>query len=569
MNMAQEKSTPWSEYPEYQPFREAAEAGRLLLKRCQSCGEVHFYPRVRCPFCLSERTEWIESTGRGSIYTFTIVRKATTPTAPAVIELEEGVRLTSVVLDADVQALAIGDPVVCQFRRGPEGPELAFTTPAAQHAREYGRKATADAAQLPGLAARPVPDGASVAIIGAGTMGVGIAIAMLDAGPAVTLVEREAAALERGLGRVRSEFAGRVQRGRLNSAEADERLARLAGSVDMADIAGADIVVEAVWEQLELKREVFAAIDRHARPGALLGTNTSTLDIDAIAAATGRPQDVIGLHFFTPAHVMKLVEVVRGRQTSDDAIARAFGLAQRLGKAPVLVASAPGFVGNRMFRRREAEARRLLLEGATPAQVDAVLREFGFAMGSFELADLTSGVELDVRRRQGSGEQDWLVDRMFEAGRVGQKAGKGYYRYEEGGRKPLPDAEVIALLEEGSRAAGIARRRVADEEIRQRLLLAMVNEGAALLDEGVAASPGDIDAVWLNGYGWPSYRGGPMYYADELGAAALHAQLLALAAAHGERFAPAALLARLAAQGQRFQDLPRSGGRAAGLRPAP
>jgi 3-hydroxyacyl-CoA dehydrogenase len=378
---------------------------------------------------------------------------------------------------------------------------------------------SAGAAQPAGLAPCKPEEIACVAIIGAGTMGVGITIAMASAGLRVTLVERDAAALERGMARVRADFQSRVQRGRITAAQADGWLALVACSTELAAIDRADVVVEAVWEQLALKREVFAAIDRHAKAGALLGTNTSTLDINAIAAATARPQDVIGLHFFTPAHVMKLVEVVRGSRTSDAAIGKALALARRLGKVPVLVGACPGFVGNRMFRRREAEARQLVLEGATPAQVDAVLREFGFPMGTFELADLTAGVELDYRRRQETGEKDWLIDRMFEAGRVGQKAGKGYYRYEAGGRKPLPDPQVIALLEEGSRAAGIARRRIADEDIRARLLGALVNEGAKLLDEGVVASAADIDAVWLNGYGWPSYRGGPMYYADEAGLA--------------------------------------------------
>ena len=566
--MTQEK-TALDAYPENRPFWQAADQNRLLLKRCQDCRQFHFYPRVRCPFCMSDRTEWVESSGRGTLYSFTIARKAPAPTAPAVIELEEGVRLTSVVLDADVHALAIGDPVETYFRHSAEGAELAFTTPAAQRARAYAKQATEGAAQIPGVAPCPPGEIGSGAIIGAGTMGVGITIAMASAGLGVTLVERDAAALDRGFARVRAEFQSRTQRGRITGAQADERLALVTASTDLAAIGAADIVVEAVWEQLALKREVFGAIDRHAKPGALLGTNTSTLDINEIAAATSRPQDVIGLHFFTPAHVMKLVEVVRGRHTSDSAIGKALGLARHLGKAPVLVEVCPGFVGNRMFRRREAEARQLALEGATPAQVDAVLREFGFPMGTFELADLTSGVELDWRRRQETGEKDWLIDRMVEAGRVGQKAGKGYYRYEAASRKPLPDPAVIALLEEGSRAAGIIRRRIADEEIRARVLGALVNEGAKLLDEGVVASAADIDAVWLNGYGWPSYRGGPMYYADEVGLARIRDQLLTLAAGQGERFTPAPLLASLASKGGRFQDLPRRTGRAAAFVPRP
>lgn len=557
-----EETTALEAYPENRPFWQAAEQGRLLLKRCQACGRFHFYPRVRCPFCMSDRTEWVESSGRGTLYSFTVVRKAPAPTAPAVVELEEGVRLTSVVLDADVHELRIGDAVETYFRRRAEGVELAFTTPAAQRARAYAGQATAAAAQVPGLAPCKPEEFGSAAIVGAGSMGVGITIAMVGAGMPVTLVERDAAALGRGFARVRAELQSCVQRGRIAAAEADERLALVTRSTDPAAIAAADVVVETVWEQLALKREVFAVIDRYAKRGALLGTNTSTLDINEIAAATDRPEDVVGLHFFTPAHVMKLIELVRGRRTSEAAIGKAFGLARRLAKAPVLVEACPGFVGNRMFRRREVEARQLVLEGATPMQVDAVLREFGFPMGTFELADFTSGVELDYRKRQETGEKDWLIDRMFEAGRVGRKAGKGYYRYEEGGRKPLPDPEVIPLLEEGSRLAGILRRRVADEEIRTRLLGALVNEGAKLLDEGVVAHAADIDAVWLNGYGWPSYRGGPMYHADEAGLPHVQNDLLALTAAHGERFAPARLLASLASKGGRFLDLPRRSGRA-------
>ena len=550
---------PVDAFPEMREFWQAASENRLLVKRCLDCGHSHYFPRALCPFCQSDRTEWVETSGRGTIYSYTVARRAPVPCAPVVVEIDGGLRLTSVVVDADLDALRIGHEVVLRCLRGEGTPEIAFTTPAADAARAHARRVIDAAPRVPGLPAADDAAFGRAAVIGGGTMGVGITMAFVNVGIPVTLVDRDDASLERCLGRIREQYDVAVKRKRLEAAQARERLAMIAPTTDIAAIASADVIVEAVWEQMKLKRSIFEAIDAHARPGALLGTNTSALDVNEIASATARPQDVLGLHFFTPAQSMKLLEVVRGRATSPEALSRAMALGQRMRKTPVVVEVAPGFVGNRMFGRREAEARRMLLEGATPGQVDRVLTDFGMPMGSFELADMTSGIELGYRRRQETGQVDPLGDRMFESGRVGQKVGKGFYRYEPGSRKPLPDPEVAELLREVSRSVGIERRPIPDDEIRERLILSMINEGAKLLEERVAARAGDIDAVWLQGYGWPSWRGGPMYHADLIGVGALHERLLELERAHGERFRPSERLARMAASGERFfeADAPR------------
>ena len=550
---------PVDAFPEMREFWQAASENRLLVKRCLDCGHSHYFPRALCPFCQSDRTEWVETSGRGTIYSYTVARRAPVPCAPVVVEIDGGLRLTSVVVDADLDALRIGHEVVLRCLRGEGTPEIAFTTPAADAARAHARRVIDAAPRVPGLPAADDAAFGRAAVIGGGTMGVGITMAFVNVGIPVTLVDRDDASLERCLGRIREQYDVAVKRKRLEAAQARERLAMIAPTSDIAAIASADVIVEAVWEQMKLKRSIFEAIDAHARPGALLGTNTSALDVNEIASATARPQDVLGLHFFTPAQSMKLLEVVRGRATSPEALSRAMALGERMRKTPVVVEVAPGFVGNRMFGRREAEARRMLLEGATPGQVDRVLTDFGMPMGSFELADMTSGIELGYRRRQETGQVDPLGDRMFESGRVGQKVGKGFYRYEPGSRKPLPDPEVAELLREVSRSVGIERRPIPDDEIRERLILSMINEGAKLLEERVAARAGDIDAVWLQGYGWPSWRGGPMYHADLIGVGALHERLLELERAHGERFRPSERLARMAASGERFfeADAPR------------
>lgn len=549
--------TPAQRFPAAAPYLEALSEGRLLVKYCSACGSAHFYPREHCPFCGHAPTEWLATRGVGTIYSFSIVRGAKRPTAVAVVELPEGPRITTSVIDADVFGLRIGDAVQLHVSEGAEGvPAATFTTPAAQRARRYAAQALRAAAN--GLSADDGDADADAtplrqaAVVGAGSMGAGITTALLGAGLAVTLIDRSEAVLEAAAQTIGRNFDAMVQRGRLSAEEAAARRAALRASTRVEDVAGADLVIEAVWEQLALKQEIFAQIDRHAPPHALLGSNTSALDIDRLADATSRPGQVVGLHFFSPAHVMPLLEVVRGPRTRPEVLAAAQRLGRRLGKTAVVVGVCHGFVGNRLLIARDQEADRLLLEGALPQQVDRVLTEFGLPMGSYELADMAGGIELVYRVRQERGQHDPILAGLVAAGRLGQKTGKGFYRYEPGRRRPIPDPEVTALIEQASRELGIERRAIGDDEVRDRLLLPMINEGAKLVEEGIVDRASDIDVVWQRGFGWPAWRGGPMYHADQLGAAWVHRRLGELQERCGERFRPAALLERLAREGGRF-----------------
>lgn len=370
-----------------------------------------------------------------------------------------------------------------------------------------------EAAKVPGLDGVEPRAIASAAVIGSGTMGSGIAIALLAAGLPVTLYERDPMALDRGLAHIRKTLEGNVAAGRMTRQAADSALASLRPVQEMAALAEADLVVEAAYETMTVKQEIFAALDPIARPGAILATNTSYLDIDVIASATTRPADVVGLHFFSPANVMKLLEVVRGRQTAADVIATSFALARRMGKIAVLSGNAWGFIGNRMLavRRRQAEA--MVAEGASPAQIDAVLEGFGFAMGPFRVSDL-SGLDLGWSPETSTGAT--IRERLCEAGRRGRKSGAGYYDYDDNGKaRPSPQAgEIIAAF---ARDRGVTQRAFTDAEILDRLLWPMVDEAAKLLREGVASRESDIDVVWLNGYGWPAWTGGPMFHARRTG----------------------------------------------------
>ena len=396
------------------------------------------------------------------------------------------------------------------------------------------------------------------AVIGAGTMGGGIAMVFANAGIPVTVIETAQEALDRGLARVAANYATSVQRGSLSPEERDRRMALIEGRLGLDAAATADVVVEAVFEDLGLKREIFAHLDRVARPGALLASNTSYLDIDAMAQATGRPGDVLGMHFFSPANVMKLLEVVRGAATSPDALATAVELGRRLGKVPVVVGACHGFVGNRMLARRTAQAERLLLEGAAPEEVDAALVEFGFRMGQFAMIDL-AGLDIGWRVRKATGRTAPVADALCEAGRLGQKAGRGYYSYPDGARQGLPDPAVHELIARIAAQLGIPRREIGKEEITERLILPMIDEGARILEEGIAARPGDIDVVWLNGYGWPAWRGGPMYHGDVLGAAMVARRLEAHAERSGDgSLRPSTALERLARDGKGFEALARA-----------
>jgi 3-hydroxyacyl-CoA dehydrogenase len=370
-----------------------------------------------------------------------------------------------------------------------------------------------EAAKVPGIGKDVRPrEVARVGVIGAGTMGGGIAMAFANAGLPVTILDLNAEALERGLGVIRKTYATSVSRGSMSEAAKAERLALIQGASDYADLATADLIVEAAFEDMAVKREIFGKLDGTARPGALLATNTSYLDVDAIAGATSRPQDVLGLHFFSPANVMRLLEIVRAERTSPEVLATALAVAKRIGKVAVVVGVCHGFVGNRMLTARSAENESLLLEGATPQQIDKVFADFGWPMGPFQMYDL-AGLDIGWRNRKARGETAAIADALCEAGRFGQKAGKGWYAYGEGSRSPQPDPVVAELIEEKARERGVARRAISDQEILERTHLPLINEGARILEEGIAARPSDIDIVWVNGYGFPIGKGGPMFWA--------------------------------------------------------
>ena len=412
-----------------------------------------------------------------------------------------------------------------------------------------------EARRIPGLPAdvQPLPI-RTAAVIGAGTMGGGIAMNFANAGIPVVVLEVNQEALERGLAAVRRNYATSVTRGSLTQARADAALALIQGVTDYAAVGNADIVIEAVFEDLKVKQEVFGRLDQVAARHAILATNTSTLDIDAIAAATSRPEKVVGTHFFSPANVMKLLENVRGRRTSAQTIATVMALARTLGKVAVLAGNCDGFIGNRMLGFYGAESEFLLEEGATPEQIDRVVEGFGFAMGPLAMRDL-AGNDVGFLIRKGrklAPDERWspILERLVGEGRLGQKAGKGFYRYE--GRTRLPDPQVTALIESVSRELGIERRPIADEEILERLLHPLVNEGARILAEGIAIRASDIDVVYVNGYGFPAYRGGPMFYADHVGLAKILQVMRRLEEQHGEILRPAPLLERLAREGKGF-----------------
>jgi 3-hydroxyacyl-CoA dehydrogenase len=413
-----------------------------------------------------------------------------------------------------------------------------------------------EAARIAGLPAGTQPrQVARAAVLGSGTMGAGIAMCFANAGIPVRVIETDEAALARGMDRIRGTYESSVKRGSLAPAKRDERLALIEGAVGLDAAADADLVVEAVFEEMGLKKQVFAHLDRVTKPGTILATNTSYLDIDEMAAATSRPQDVLGMHFFSPANVMKLLEVVRGRDTSPEALATAAEIGRKLAKVPVVVGVCYGFVGNRMLSRRTQQAERLLLEGATPEQVDQALVDFGFRMGPFAMSDL-AGLDIGWRIRRATGKRAPVADALVEAERLGQKTQKGYYLYPDGARTGVPDPEVTALIRRVAAEEGVEQRKIGQAEILDRLVLPMVNEGARILEEGIAARPGDIDVVWLHGYNWPAWRGGPMHYADSVGLLHVVARLAEFAQQTGDdSLLPSPLLARLAAEGGSFAGL--------------
>ena len=399
----------------------------------------------------------------------------------------------------------------------------------------------------------------SVGIVGAGTMGGGIAMVFANAGTPVLLKDTDQAALDRGIANIQKNYANSVKRGRFTQPFVDERLKLIRPTLDFSEFAAADMVVEAVFESMALKKEVFAQLERVCKPGTILATNTSSLDIDEIASATSRPQSVIGTHFFSPANVMRLLEIVRGAATSKEVIATCMQLSKKLGKVGVLVGNCMGFVGNRMFGPYRREAQFLVEEGASVEAVDNALYDFGMAMGPLATGDLAGldvgwRIRKEFRRLQKPGvRQAFIEDRLCEMGRFGQKTGAGWYKYDEN-RKPSPDAEVASLIRHWTSEAGIAEREISAEEIVDRCIYTLVNEGARLLEEGIALRAVDIDIIYLNGYGFPAYRGGPMWYADTVGPKKVYERIRDFQRRLGNWWEPAPLLQRLAEGGKTFAE---------------
>ena len=396
------------------------------------------------------------------------------------------------------------------------------------------------------------------AVIGAGMMGGGIAMNFLNAGIPVKLLETKQEALDKGLATIRKNYESTMKKGKLTQEKFDQRMALVSGTLAYEDIAGADIVVEAVFEEMGVKEAVFRRLDEVMKPGAILATNTSTLDVDRIAGFTRRPQDVVGTHFFSPANVMKLLEIVRGAQTGKDVLATALALSKKLKKTGVVSGVCDGFIGNRMIEQYSRQAGFLLEEGALPEQVDKAAEKFGWAMGPFRMADLAGndiGWAIRKRRYVEKPEISYskTADLLCEMGRYGQKTGGGWYDYKPGDRKAYPNAEVDAMIVAHSAELGITRRKIGDQEIVERLVYALVNEAANILEEGIALRASDIDMVYLTGYGFPLFRGGPMFYADTVGLPNVLAAINKYAQGHhGEAWKPAPLLVRLADEGKGF-----------------
>lgn len=401
----------------------------------------------------------------------------------------------------------------------------------------------------------------SVGVIGGGTMGAGIAVAVLDAGLPVVMVEQDDAALARGRQRVEHVYDLLVGKGRMSADERAARLARFTGATDYAALGEADLIIEAVFEDMDVKRAVFAQLDRVAKPGAVLATNTSYLDVDRIAQATRGPADVLGLHFFSPANIMKLLEVVVGRQTAADTVATGFELARRLRKIPVRAGVCDGFIGNRILAVHRQAADMMMEDGASPYEIDAAVRDFGYPMGPYQMVDLAGGdIGWATRKRRAATRDPALryvqiPDRLCERGWFGQKTGRGFYLYPDGARQGTPDPEVLAIIDAERQRAGVTPRPFSAEDIQRRYLAAMINEAANVLHQGIALRPSDIDMVFLSGYGFPRYRGGPMHYADRVGLANVLADIRAFAKEDPAFWKPSPLLEELAESGRDFASL--------------
>jgi len=425
-------------------------------------------------------------------------------------------------------------------------------------AQRYLFFAEREAARIPDVPKdTPVRDISKVAVIGAGTMGGGITMNFINAGIPVTVLELDQAGLDRGIGVIRNNYEATVKKGRMTEEQLQQTMGMISTTTDYADIADADLVIEAVFETMDIKIDVFTTLDAVCKQGAILASNTSSLDLDQIAAVTKRPEDVIGLHFFAPANVMRLLEIVRGEKTAKDVIATAMAVAKKIRKVGVLVGVCFGFVGNRAFFPYEREAQLMMLEGVPPQRVDQAAVDWGMAMGPHAVMDLSG---LDVFNKLNTEWKDKPDDPVYyrmcrvlcEMGRYGQKTGAGIYQYD--GRKAIPDPQVMEIAKREANALGVRQIEVSDEEIIERILFSMINEGALLLEEGIAIRPGDIDVIFINGYGWPRYRGGPMKYADTLGLKQVYEGICKYRERYGDLWwTPAPLLERLADEGGAFQ----------------
>jgi 3-hydroxyacyl-CoA dehydrogenase len=456
---------------------------------------------------------------------------------------------------ADAVGAAIDLPFDEGLKKEREG-FLKLVSSDQSKAQRYAFFSEREAAKIAGVPEGTKPRNVErVAIIGAGTMGGGIAMSFANAGIPVTLIETGEEQLKRGMGVMQKNYEATAARGGIPADAPAKRMGLINGVVGIENVKDADLVIEAVFETMAIKKEVFEKLDKFAKPGAVLASNTSYLNIDEIAKVTKRPQDVLGMHFFSPANVMKLCEIVRAEKTAPDALTTAVAVARKIAKVPAVVGVCDGFVGNRMLAQRGKQAEKLLFEGALPQQVDAVVTKFGMPMGPFAMGDL-AGLDIGWRSRKDRGVKSEIADALCEAGRFGQKTGKGYYKYEGGSRAPLPDPEVEKLIDETLQRLGRKRRLVSDDEILERMMYPMINEGARILEEKVAARPSDIDVIWLYGYGWPIYRGGPMYYADQVGLKHIADRLSYYARETNDpSLEPAPLLKRLAAEGKTFASL--------------
>jgi len=398
-----------------------------------------------------------------------------------------------------------------------------------------------------------------VGIIGAGTMGGGIAMCFIGAGFPVILIEQSQEFLDKGIAIIKKNYGSSVKKGRMTQEAVDKLVTMITPSLNYDDLNDVDLVVEAAFEDMGIKREIFGKLDKICKKEAILATNTSTLDVNEIAASTSRPEQVIGLHFFSPANIMRLLEIVRGAKTSKSVIATSMSLAKTIKKIGVLVGVCHGFVGNRMLYPYRRESMFLVEEGATPEQVDKVITGFGLPMGPFAMADL-AGLDIgySVRKAQGKPKDErysgTIADRLAEMNRLGQKTKAGFYKYEEGSRKPIPDPEVAKIIEEVAKELNIKRREISDEEILHRCIYPMINEGAKILEEGIALRSSDIDMIWINGYGFPVYRGGPMHYGETVGLKNVYDNICKFREAHGKIWNPSPLLERLAKEGKKFSE---------------